>query len=129
MTVPDFLIAQWDETTSKTTSWGSVAWLVSTDTTPGAEQTMGVVTINSGCSNPLHLHPNCEEILYVVSGRCEHRLGDDTVSLGPGMAICVPRETPHCARSTGDDRLVVVVSFSSADREVINLEPGGEPIP
>lgn len=126
MTVPDFLVAHWDETAATATSWGSISWLISGDTTPDAEQTFGVVTINSGCSNPLHLHPNCEEILYVVSGRCEHRLGDDTVLLEPGMTICVPRGTPHCARSIGADRLVVVVSFSSPDRKVINLDPDGE---
>jgi mannose-6-phosphate isomerase-like protein (cupin superfamily) len=124
MTVPGPLVAQWDSGTATGTSWGSVTWLVSGATTAGAEQTFGVVTINPGHANPLHLHPNCEEILYVVSGECEHRIGDDRVALGPGMAICIPRGTPHCARATSTERLVVVVSFSSPDRQVVNLEGG-----
>jgi len=124
MTVPGPLIAQWDPGTATTTSWGSATWLVSEAATAGAEQTFGVVTIDPGCANPLHLHPNCEEILYVVSGRCDHRIGDETVPLGPGMAICIPRGTPHCARTTSTERLVVVVSFSSPDRQVVNLEGG-----
>lgn len=121
MTVPEHLTARWDESQAVATSWGTVSWLINEVVTEGAEQTFGVVTINPGQSNPLHLHPNCEEILYVVSGTCEHRLGEDTVALSPGMAICVPRGTPHCARTTSAERLVVVVSFSSPDRQTVNL--------
>jgi mannose-6-phosphate isomerase-like protein (cupin superfamily) len=121
MTVSEHLTARWDESQAATTSWGTVSWLINEVITEGAEQTFGVVTINPGQSNPLHLHPNCEEILYVLSGSCEHRLGDATVGLSPGMAICVPRGTPHCARTTSPERLVVVVSFSSPDRQTVNL--------
>lgn len=124
MTAAGPLLARWGPSTATITSWGTVSWLVSGATAAGAEQTFGVVTIDPGCSNPLHLHPNCEEILYVVAGRCEHRIGDETVTLEPGMCICIPRGTPHCARTTSSERLVVVVSFSSPDREVINLESG-----
>jgi mannose-6-phosphate isomerase-like protein (cupin superfamily) len=121
MTSPEALTATWDESQAVGTSWGTVSWLINAEVTEGAEQTFGVVTINPGHSNPLHLHPNCEEILYVVSGTCEHRLGEATVALSPGMAICVPRGTPHCARTTSPERLVVVVSFSSPDRQTVNL--------
>jgi mannose-6-phosphate isomerase-like protein (cupin superfamily) len=117
------LIASLKETASEETSWGTITWLISGAATKGAEQTFGIVTIAPGRANPLHLHPNCEEILYVVSGTCEHRVGDASVDLGPGQAICVPRGTPHCARTTSAEPLVVVVSFSSPDRQVVNLEP------
>lgn len=124
MTFSESLVARWDTSTAVATSWGGVSWLINGEKTDGAEQTFGVVTIEPGHSNPLHLHPNCEEILYVVSGTCEHRLGEATIQLSPGMAICVPRGTPHCARTTSPERLVVVVSFSSPDRQTVNL--GGE---
>jgi quercetin dioxygenase-like cupin family protein len=121
------LVASLQETASEETSWGSVTWLISGKATKGAEQTFGVVTIDPGCNNPLHLHPNCEEILYVLSGSCEHTVGDATVGLGPGQAICIPRGTPHCARTTSAEPLVLVVSFSSPDRQVVNL--GEEKMP
>jgi mannose-6-phosphate isomerase-like protein (cupin superfamily) len=122
--VPESLVAQWDEATAVATSWGTVSWLINGATTDGAEQTFGVVTINPGHSNPLHLHPNCEEILYVLSGTCEQRIGEATTVLSPGMAVCVPRGTPHCGRAMGSERLVVVVSFSSPDRQTVNLDDG-----
>jgi quercetin dioxygenase-like cupin family protein len=103
-------------------SWGEVSWLVGARETPGAEQTFGVVTILPGQRNPLHVHPNCEEVLYVVSGKCEHRLGDDSFTLTPGMAIRIPRGIEHWARCVGGEPLTAVVAFSVADRLMENLE-------
>ena len=125
MTIPAPLVASLDETKTEQTSWGTIMWLVSGEAFPDAEQTFGVVTIAPGSANPLHQHPNCEEILYVVSGTCEHRVGDTRVTLSPGEAICIPRGTPHCARTTSNVDLVVVVSFSSSTRQVVNLEEHG----
>jgi quercetin dioxygenase-like cupin family protein len=124
MTFSESLVARWDADAATETGWGTITWLINGEKTEGAEQTFGVVTIEPGQSNPLHMHPNCEEILYVVSGTCDHRLGDETIALSPGMVICVPRGTPHCARATSPERLVVVVSFSSPDRQTVNLGEG-----
>ena len=99
--------------------WGHITWLVNAELMPGAEQTLGVVTIEAGSRNPLHMHPNCEELLYVVEGECEHRLGDDYFQLRPGDAIRITRKTWHWARSTGAVPLVAVISFSSGLREAV----------
>lgn len=102
--------------------WGSLSWLVGATQMPGAEQTFGIVTIHPGKRNPLHLHPNCEELLYVISGECDHKLGDEIFSLIPGSVIRIPRGIPHWARCTSTEPLVAVVSFSSADRQAESLE-------
>ncbi len=99
---------------------------------PGAEQTLGVVTIHPGKRNPFHSHPNREELLYVVSGEGEHKLGDEVFHLTPGAVIHIPRGVRRaaCGVRDVDDRarraavgegtsvepLVAVVSFSSPDR-------------
>lgn len=97
--------------------WGEVVWLAGTQVTPGAEQTFGVVTIYPDNRIPLHVHPNCEELLYVVSGRCEHRLRDESVELSPGSLIRIPRGTSHHATCVGDEPLVAVISFSSPEHQ------------
>lgn len=107
-----------------TTSWGHLAWLVGAEEMPGAEQTLGVVTIQPNQRNPLHLHPNCEELLYVVSGECDHKLGDEMYHLTPGSVIRIPRQAPHWAMCTSDEPLVAVISFSAPDRRAENLEGG-----
>ena len=82
------------------------------------------MTIAPGHANPLHLHPYCEEVLYLLWGACEHRVGELTVEMRPGQVICIPRGTPHQARTTSTEPLVVAVSFSSPNRQVVNLEDG-----
>ena len=68
------------------TSWGELNWKITGDGTPGAEMTFGTCRINPGERNQLHSHPDCEEILYVVSGHCEHKLGDALYRLEAGDA-------------------------------------------
>jgi quercetin dioxygenase-like cupin family protein len=105
-----------------TTSWGHLSWLVGEEEMPGAEQTFGVVTIQPDQRNPLHLHPNCEELLYVVSGECDHKLGDEMYHLTPGSVIRIPRQVPHWAKCTSREPLVAVISFSAPDRQAVSLE-------
>ena len=106
------------------TAWGRLVWLVSGTVMPGAEQTFGVVTIAPGKRNPLHAHPNCEEVLYVLSGECDHRMGEELFHLKPGSVIRIPRGVPHWARCTSAEPLVAVISFSSPDRRTETLEEG-----
>jgi len=105
-----------------TTSWGEISWLVGGKEMPGAEQTLGVVTIHPSQRNPLHAHPNCEELLYVMSGECEHKLGDETYHLSPGSVIRIPRGVKHWARCTSEEPLVAVISFSNPDRQTESFE-------
>lgn len=105
--------------------WGQISWMVGAQEMPGAEQTFGVVTIHPGRRNPLHAHPNCEELLYVMSGTCDHKLGDEMYQMKPGDVIRIPRGVEHWAQCTSAEPLVAVISFSSADRRVETLESGG----
>lgn len=106
-------------------AWGTLYWMVGGKEMPGAEQTLGVVEIEPGQRNPLHSHPNCEELLYVLSGTCEHLLGDEIFEMGPGSVIRIPRGVRHWARCTSDEPLRAVIAFSAPDRKAINHEGEG----
>ncbi len=102
------------------TDWGGLQWLVSAANGASTRMTFGRVTLGPGKANPMHSHPNCEEILFVVSGRIEHSLPEGgTASLGPGDCIVLPEGATHQARNVGSDEAVVVVAFSSAERETL----------
>jgi quercetin dioxygenase-like cupin family protein len=103
--------------------WGALQWLVRGDSVSGCEQTFGVSRIGPGQKNPLHYHPNCEEILYVVSGRCDHTFDGETASLAAGDAIVIPCGVRHNLVNTGEEDVVCIISFSSPDRQTIFLEP------
>jgi quercetin dioxygenase-like cupin family protein len=102
--------------------WGDIQWLVNDGIAPGCRQTFGVVHILPGQRNPLHYHPNCEEILYMVSGECDHSFDGQWAHLTPGMAICVPAGVRHNLENRGDEPVHCIISFSSGDRQTIFLE-------
>lgn len=117
----DYVRSVKDQHVSKQ-DWGELVWLVGREQLPGCEQTFGVVTIQPGRRNPLHSHPNCEELLYVVSGECEHKIGEEIHDLKAGDVICIPRNVRHWARATGKTPMVAVISFSSPDRMFVSHE-------
>ena len=99
--------------------WGALTWLASAKIGNAAEQTVGRVTIKAGCNNPPHHHPNCEEVLYLLAGRLEHVAGDEMVVMAPGDTLVVAAGVPHNARSVGDVDADMIVTYSSADRQVV----------
>ncbi|UCD30766.1 MAG: cupin domain-containing protein [Planctomycetota bacterium] len=103
-------------------SWGWLKWLMNDKIDPKAEMTFGLVQINAGQENPLHTHPNCEEILYMLSGSCEHRIGDKTVMLEAGQMIRIPTGVPHRAKTAGSEPMRAVIVYSSGDRQFVMVE-------
>lgn len=99
--------------------WGAIRWLCSSEIDADAEMTFGIVFINPGEANPRHMHPNCEEIIYLLSGKCDHQLGDEWHALEAGMMLRIPRGVDHCARNTGWEAVRMIITYSSPDRETI----------
>ena len=97
--------------------WGTIRWLCNSNLVPESKQTFGYVTINPGQRNGEHLHPNCEEIIFVAEGECDHYIEDEIVKLKKGDMVFVPEKSDHYAVNTGVEDLVLVVSYSDANRE------------
>jgi quercetin dioxygenase-like cupin family protein len=102
--------------------WGAIKWLFNQEIDPEARQTFGLVFINPGQQNPPHYHPNCEELIYVLSGECDHRLGDATIHLEPGSLLRIPAHAVHCATNTGWEPVRMIIVYSAADRQTVFLE-------
>jgi quercetin dioxygenase-like cupin family protein len=97
------------------TTWGQLVWTASGQIGNSISMSFGRVVIRAGQENPRHRHPNCDEILHVVSGRIEHTLGEEIFSMGPGDSISIPQGVWHQARALGEDA-VIVICFNSSDR-------------
>lgn len=106
-----------NEVEVKDMPWGTLAWHVSRAQGNSQAMTFGRATIRAGMSNPRHRHPNCDEILHVVSGSIEHWLGEESFELQAGDTIAIPAGMWHRARALGGTQAVMVIAFSSADRE------------
>ncbi|HEV7222366.1 MAG TPA: cupin domain-containing protein [Pirellulales bacterium] len=112
-----------DELPTETFAWGSLKWLCNGTLSPGAVQTVGVSRILSGQRNPLHYHPNCEEVLHVLAGSGRHSFDGEWIELRAGSTIRIPGGVKHNLENTGGDALVCLISFSSGSRETVFLEP------
>ena len=124
--IMDISLQHYDRAEEVKYPWGWIRWLMSSKLDSGAAQTFGIVEIRAGQKNSLHMHPNCEELLYVLSGSCDHRVGDKKVVLKAGDLVRIPSRTPHQATVLGNEPLRAVISYSSGDRQVVDLDPGRE---
>lgn len=106
----------------ETFDWGTLRWLCNEKLTAGSEQTVGLCHIRPGFRNPIHFHPNCEEVLYVLAGTGEHSYDGAVVRLEAGSTIRIPRGVRHNMKNVGDDEIVCLITFSSGDRQTVFLE-------
>ncbi len=104
---------------AEATDFGSVHWAVRAGHPQGAEQTVGLAIFGAGKSNVEHLHPNCEEVVYVIEGEVEHTLGDQRTTLRAGDLIVVPRNVPHRLLNTSPAPVRTYIVFSSPDRQFV----------
>ncbi len=98
-------------------SWGSLCWLASKELSGTEGLTAGRVIIRKGMSNPRHSHPNCDEVLYLLQGRLEHSVGDETVVLEAGDTLVIHAGAAHHARNIGEEDADMMVAYSSGVRQ------------
>ncbi len=119
---PSILVTQRDDLPEQTFPWGTLRWLSSAQLQPGAQQTLGICHIFAGQGNPLHYHPNCEEVLHVLAGRGRHSIDGQWVLLRPGTTVRIPTGVKHNLINEGSETMVCIIAFSCGDRQTVFLE-------
>ena len=99
--------------------WGSLRWLASREVGNVRDLTLGRVVIQRGQANPRHCHRTCEEALYLLAGRLEHTVGDETILLEPGDTLAIPPGVFHNARSIGEVDADMMVAYSTGERDFV----------
>jgi mannose-6-phosphate isomerase-like protein (cupin superfamily)/type 1 glutamine amidotransferase len=99
--------------------WGEIEWYVSGALQNSTTLTVGQATVFPGKANPVHFHPNCDEVLHVLSGRILHTMDDVTVEMTAGDTVSIPKGVRHNATNIGEEDARLAISFSTAWREVV----------
>jgi mannose-6-phosphate isomerase-like protein (cupin superfamily) len=99
--------------------WGRLTWYASRELKNSDTMTVGQALIRPGQENPMHFHPNCDEILHVLKGHILQVAGDKSFDMKEGDTISIPAGVHHSARNIGKDDAILAISFSSADRQVV----------
>ena len=73
---------------------------------------LGLVSFPPGSDPGTHSHANEEEIIYVISGTGETKVGDSVYPLEPGVAVFTEPGVEHGVKNTGGQSLVLISVFS-----------------
>lgn len=122
-------VQSFDKVKKQEFSWGWIRWVMNSKLDPDAEMTFGIVQVKAAQANPPHVHPNCEEHLYVLSGSCEHWIGKQKVVLKTGDVIRIPRGVPHKARTFDQEAMKAIIVYSSGDRQFKIVDERGSTKP
>ena len=96
--------------------WGSLTWVASKLLGNAEGLTVGRAIIKPGKTNPRHRHPKSEEVLYLLKGRINHTLDDETFTMSAGDVITVAPGVFHNASSIDSVNAEMVVVYSSGTR-------------
>ena len=73
--------------------------------------------VPAGGGPPLHIHTREDETFYLLEGKIEFHLGDETIVAGPGDFVNVPRGTVHRFHNAGTETARLVLTFTPAGIE------------
>lgn len=65
-----------------------------------------------GSEQPMHSHPEAEQVYVIVSGSGLMRVDDEEREVAPGTLAYIPRGAKHAIRNTGGEPLVYVSATS-----------------
>ena len=99
--------------------WGNIHWSMNAELAGSENLTVGRVVINPHSNNPRHYHPNCDEVVYLVSGRISHLVDEDWYEMEAGDAVHVPQGIWHQGRNDSDESAVLVISYSTGRRQTV----------
>jgi len=72
--------------------------------------------IQPGRSFQLHHHETLAEVFYILKGEGEITVGEETQPISAGMAVLIPRYSPHIMKNVGQQPLEYL-AFGAATGE------------
>jgi quercetin dioxygenase-like cupin family protein len=91
--------------------WGTIDWICRPEITGASDVTVMYVTLKPGAGHAFHVHPNQEEVIYVLSGKIEQWLEAEKQLLLPGDSVFIDANVVHASfnESDGPTHLMVVL--------------------
>ncbi len=92
----------------------------------GAEScSAGLWWLHPGQECTPDIHPDADELYYVVSGEGKLLLGDEEYAVRKGMTVFIPRNVRHQSFNTGDEDLCYYWVFAPQPSEVAKQDAQG----
>jgi mannose-6-phosphate isomerase-like protein (cupin superfamily) len=72
------------------------------------------MTLPVGSAPPLHVHDDLDDTWYILEGEMVVRCGDDTLVVGAGHWVSMPRGVPHTFRVVGERQARILLVHDNA---------------
>ena len=93
----------------------NIKWLLGEETIGLKSALLFKSVIKAGAAHEKHLHHKSDELIYIISGKGRHGLGDEEWDIGPGDAYLNPRDIVHWSYGTDpNDPLTLVGVYLGA---------------
>lgn len=103
--------------------WGRMVWLIDAENADNPDMSLARMEVEMGQTSEPHVHGNCHESLHVLSGKVTEIIGDDVVALKAGDTVFIPQGTRHYTMNSGDERAILIISYSAQTREYEAMSP------
>lgn len=77
-----------------------------------ARMAITMVEGDPGSEQPMHSHPEAEQVYVIVAGTGVMRVDDEEQEVGPGTLVFIPPGASHAIRNTGSTSLTYVSATS-----------------
>jgi quercetin dioxygenase-like cupin family protein len=89
-------------------------------------------SLSPGKGTPLHVHPNQDEVFYVLEGKYVFLVGEEKYELSVGESIFLPRKVPHAWTQVAQKGKMLVILQPAGKLEAFFVTMAGldhEPSP
>jgi len=114
---PEPFVITAEDAPSMPSPMGWDARILATGATTGGAFAVVENVLAPGAGPPVHRHLDEDELIRVLSGRLELRLGDEVHEVPAGAMFFIPRGAVHVFRNVADEPANLFVVFSPAGME------------
>jgi mannose-6-phosphate isomerase-like protein (cupin superfamily) len=102
--------------------WGEEVWLANIP-----NYCAKLLFLNKGMQCSFHMHPEKIETFFILSGDALITLGNNKIKTykSPGDSVHLPAQTLHRFAAPFTDVVILEVSTTHSDDDVVRLEPSG----
>ncbi|MGH6943283.1 MAG: cupin domain-containing protein [Geminicoccaceae bacterium] len=110
------------EASAQRGAWGTMSWLVEDRTVEGMGLSLARMSVAPGQASPAHSHPDCHEIIHLVSRTVEQTADGRRYQLSAGDTVVVGPGRVHRTRNLNDAHPAELLVCYSAGMRIYQPE-------
>lgn len=94
----------------------TMEWLMEDAITPNAGVSLAKMTVASGAISEAHKHPDCNEVIHLLSGCIRQKCGEKWIDMEAGQTCLIPAGEFHQMENIGETPAIMMIAYSSGSR-------------